>query len=73
MFHTKEQEKIKSTKVHVKPRKLARSVAHSEFKKQGYDNVDKPFFYKGHFAPSYFATHWRSIMQNKKNNNGKKH
>jgi hypothetical protein len=57
-LHTKKQELAKDKKSHASPRKLARSVAHSQFAIQGFDNVDKPFLYKGHIAPSYFSTHW---------------
>lgn len=54
-----ERDKINAKKKHYKPRKLARSVAHDVFMCFGYDNVDKPFLYKGVMMPSYFSTHWR--------------
>ena len=55
---TEKWTKLGNKKSHASPRKLARSVAHSQFAIQGFDNVDKPFLYKGHIAPSYFSTHW---------------
>jgi len=44
--------------MYVHPRKLARSVAHNQFKLLGFDNVDKKFPFRGGIAPSYFSTHW---------------
>lgn len=44
------------------PRSLARSVAKAKMKKQGLDNVNKKFFYKGSIFPSYFAMHWREVL-----------
>jgi hypothetical protein len=63
-LHTKKQELAKDKKSHASPRKLARSVAHNQFKILGFDNVDKPFIYRGHLAPSYFASHWRKQVFN---------
>ena len=68
LLHTQKQKDmlLKTIKTNVHPRKLARSIAHNQFKLLGYDNVDKPFFYRGHLAPSYFSTHWRTQVSNNK-------
>jgi hypothetical protein len=58
-MNAKEREKIDAKKKHIHPRSMARYIAHVKFKSEGFDNVNKRFYYRGRRVPSYFATHWR--------------